>query len=119
MKISCMLLKPDMKKLETELGRLRDSLRDYTHEEVLEIRDFVRDQENQFSGLQQAFGSLEGAFHGTVSASESSSQSVSEQFREVKMNVRLARRRFKKFLSNQSRIRKMKERRAHVGTYAA
>lgn len=119
MKISCMLLRPDMKKLETELGRLRDSLRDYTHEEVLEIRDFVRDQENQFSGLKQAFGSLEGAFPGASSAPESPAQDVAEHFREVKMNVRLARRRFKKFLSNQSRIRKMKERRAHVAIHAA
>lgn len=116
-KIHSLILQPHIQRLENDFRFLVKELSHQPianyHEEVSRLKSFIQQEIEDLRKLQSALISLENVSEPVVPTN------VHQNFKRLKMALHLARRRRERLISNEARIRKIQERRAHVSTFAA
>ena len=113
MKISSLLLKPNLSLIQKEFVSLKERVSFERSEEANLLRQRVEDQLNILGALLNSVNSLDHGFQGRVPAH------LFLTYKKSKLNLRIAKRTWSRLLSNESRMRKIQERRTHVTTAAA
>ena len=113
MKISSLLLKPNLCLIQNEFVSLKEHMSFENSREASLLRQRVDDQMNALGALLHSVNSLDLGFQGRVPAH------LFLAYKKSKLNLRIAKRTWSRLLSNESRMRKIQERRAHVTTVAA
>ena len=113
MKISSLILKPNLCLIQNEFVSLKERLSFENSKQVKLLRQSVEDQMNALETLLHSVNSLDHGFQGRVPAN------LFMAYKKAKLSLRIAKRTWSRLLSNESRIKKIQERRAHVTTIAA
>lgn len=109
MQIRTLLLKPYLDRFERELQKLNEELIHHPTGETLPLRSFV---EGELSEIQKMRDSVH-------HAPENSGVTLPQNFRQMKLQLRFAKRRWKRLISNEIRFKKIRERQIHVSGFAA
>ncbi len=113
MKISTLLMKPFLMQLEREFSDLEHHVLSQDGEEALELKTFIRSQQDDLRYLRDWIFRLETLGEHRVPAE------FHKLFRKLKLDLRFAHRKWLRILSNEARTRRLNERRGHVSTFAA
>ena len=113
MKITSVLLKPNLAEVENGFLRLMVLLRGQNFEEARGLRSYIEKQLREIHKTGSVLFSWEN------NSSNGLPCELFEDFREMKLRLRFAERRWKLILSNQARSQKMRERTGHVASVAA
>jgi len=110
------LLEPLFQRITAEYQDLNRSVSAgaYT-DEALELKNFIEKKLRQLDTVRVSLSYLQ---QGLSEAGESDFD-LRDMLRQHKLELRFARRRWKRHLVSQERIRRNQERRAHVPTFAA
>ena len=112
MKLSSAILKPGILEMENGFQQLDILLLGEESNEGLEVRNFVQKQMRDLQNLKIRLVALE-------NGRESLLPNLFENYRTLKIRLRFAQRRWRLLISNEARSRKMRERVAHVESFAA
>jgi hypothetical protein len=114
MKISNQLINPYLEKLRSEFEELDKelSLRGGA-EEVVPLATMTQTKINQINELSHSVN------NGTLSEKAEDVEQFQDNFRRLKLDLRFARRRWLRLLSNEARDRKARGKRTYAATFAA
>ncbi len=113
MKISYLLLKPYLTRVEREFQDLEHQLNFHRSEETDKLILFVDHEKKELERLKQSLASFDHTTEPVVP------HDLYDQFRRLKLELRFAIRRWKRLNSNEARTKKTQEKRSHVSTFAA
>ena len=115
MEISQMLLMPSIERLSEEFHELDRELVNEESEAVLQLKGIIQRKLRQLQMLKVAVSYLDNAAdNNNIVPSD-----LHASFRRLKLELRFARRKWKRLLSNEIRFQKSQEKRVHVSTFAA
>jgi hypothetical protein len=114
MKISSLLLQPYLEQLRKEFEALsRNVASAESTSELSDLQYEIQCSLDEIAHLQTKVAALNQTADSRVPFS------VYEDYKKLKLLFRFANRSWKRFNSNQERVRKMQERRSHVAIFAA
>lgn len=113
MTINSLLLKPFLTKLQQEFERIFREIGFETNEDAAELKVFIQERLQQIAVLKAAVADLERGQETLVPSK------LHASLKQIKLDLRFSQRTRERIFSNQERIRKMQERRAHVAIFAA
>lgn len=113
MKVSSALLKPNIQFLQYEYQKLKQQTGFGNSEEADKLRIFIDKQLKELETLLASVSALDQTAESRVPLH------VYPHFKKAKHNLRASSRTWSRIVSNESRIRKMQERRPDVATVAA
>lgn len=113
MEISHQILKPLIDRLESECLKFEQELNRYTSEEASQLRSFIQKKMRQLNMLKLS-----------VSYANSLSErpilnDLRDTFRQLKLELRFAQRKWKRVQLGEARMRKNQEKRSRLSTFAA
>ena len=114
MEISRMLIKPYLQHLKDEFKQLEEEVD--THLETSEIAEFKSILRKKTRQLEMLTLSVEYLNH---DGGALNSEDLYASFRRLKLELRFARRKWKRFMAHKSRLTKIQESKHHVSSYAA
>lgn len=116
MQITSQLFQPLLERIELEYRELLDEVSDLDTEETVELRVFVQKKLRQLDMVRVSLAYMQQESSGDFS---NDPFDLRETLRQHKLELRFARRRWKRQRVSQERIRRNLERRNHVPTFAA
>jgi len=115
MKISNQLLEPLLNRIAAEYLELEDLVSGEFSEEAAGLRSFIDKKSRQIETVRVSLAYLQqSGFHDIEGEPD-----LRDVLRQLKLELRFTRRRWKRYLVNRERIRRNQERRTHVPTFAA
>jgi hypothetical protein len=115
MKITNQLLDPLFQRIAAEYQDLNQSLTGVYTDEALELKAFIEKKLRQLETVRVSLSYLQQGIAGLGEPD----LDLRDMLRQHKLELRFARRRWKRHLVSQERIRRNHERRTHVPTFAA
>ena len=112
MEISRTLLTPYFERLRNEFEDLDHALQLRVSVEVSELRLLVQQKIQEVDGFLTLLNKAEGI-------EKTALPNFQKGFRRLKLELRFAARKWRRFLSNETRIRKTQEKRFHASSFAA
>lgn len=116
MQITGQLFQPLLERIELEYRELLDEVSGLCTEETVELKTFVQKKLRQLDMVRVSLAYMQQDISGDFS---NDPFDLRETLRQHKLELRFARRRWKRQRVSQERIRRNQERRAHVPTFAA
>lgn len=116
MQITHQLFQPLLERIEQEYRELFDEVRDQYTEETVELKNFIQKKLRQLEMVRVSLAYMQQETEGDFS---NDPFDLRETLRQHKLELRFARRRWKRQRVSQERIRRNQERRTHVPTFAA
>lgn len=115
MKISNQLFQPTLERLDREYQQLLDETDGIYTQEALELRNFVQKKMRQLERVRVSLNYM------SADADEllGGQAALRDTLRQHKLELRFARRRWKRLQISHQRLRRNQERRSHVPTFAA
>ncbi len=117
MKITGLLLKPDLENLKDDFLKLQKELAAFQ-----QPSDFIRELsalvQNGLKEMEQNLFALD-LYNNVASPENADPQKFYSNFRRLKLGLHFARRRMRRMISTRVRIQKIQERRSRVSTFAA
>lgn len=113
MRISSLLLKPYIATLQKQFQSLQQNL---AFQDVAPARELSLQVRDEMKSLEKLLNQVD------LYSQENRDVvpgSIHDSLKRSKLNLRFAQRTWQRLVSNESRIRKMKEKRTHVTTFAA
>ncbi len=113
MTINSLLLKPYLDQLQSQFEDIFQEIGFESSLELCELKSFIQERLKRIIALKTAVTALETRQEALVP------HELHTSYKKIKLDLRFAKRTYERFNSNQERIRKMQERRAHVAIFAA
>lgn len=113
MEISRMLLKPYVERLVEDFRQIEEELEQHTTPEAAQLKALLQRKNRQLEMLNLAVSYLH---HDTP---ELDPKDLYASLRRLKLELRFARRKWKRLLSNEIRTQRNQDKRSHVDTFAA
>jgi len=115
MNISNQLFQPTLERLEKEYHQLSEDTIDTISSEATEVRNFVQKKLRQLELVRVSLGYMSSGDEELLGGQAA----LRDTLRQHKLELRFARRRWKRQIISQERLRKSQERRSNVPTFAA
>src|SRR5687767_4723279 len=113
MKISGLLLKPSLDRLEKELYDLEHHIDSDRSQDSLSIKIVLQDIKSKLQNLRMSSAYLQTQPSAIVPAD------IYQDYKDIKMEHHLIFRKWRRLISNAARMKKIQEKRSHVSTFAA
>lgn len=115
MKITDQLLEPLLQRIYEEYQDLHRNVAGQYFDEAIELRQFIEKKSRQLETVKVSLAYM----RQSGALSQDNEPDLRDVLRQLKLELRFARRRWKRHLVSQERIRRNQERRSHVPTFAA
>ncbi len=112
MQISLSLLKPHGEQLQREYEELVSQLGLHSSSEAQSLSSLIQTKTDELESLIRCLGSGNGR-------QESEALELQDKFRRLKLELHFLKRKWKRHLCNETRIRRNQEKRLHVSPFAA
>jgi hypothetical protein len=113
MKISRLLLKPSLDRLEQDLFELENRVFSQHSQDSLSLKILLDRTKSKLQDLKSSSAYLEAQPGAIVPAD------IYQSYKNLKMDHHLILRKWQRVLSNEARMKKIQEKRSHVSTFAA